>query len=328
MHDDSYTTPVVTVDHPAGPQLTANIKVDTYTQDPAPKMEVSVTSDGVMTVVFKDDLSQHYFAESQGDNKQLINGTNWTYQCDIGNNSTKTYYFYTSETSAYTTVKVFQKKGYSLSQGPVESTPSSSSTYVLNVTFTDPSGAYSYSKTDGGSRTSIAGSTLTLDCAGITYNGANTSTLYFYQTNSAGVLSNKTTVTITRNSSTNYYCGAPVVGDAYTSQTGGELISSEQSTMAVWTSGRIDDGSFYTYWFGPGNDTGDGWGSKQNGQYGYVGDGIAPFTERRETYGLTFEPVAIKRYDSRYSPEWNNDPALPIRCIREYDNSSTVTVAE
>ena len=328
MHDDSYTTPIVTVNHPAGPQLSANVKVDTYAQDPAPEIGVNVSNSGLMTVTFDDDNSELYFSESVSGSKQLITDSPWTYQCNISHNSSKTYYFYTSETSAYTSVSVKYKKndGYNVT-GQTQSTPNTTTTAILTVNFTDPNGAYSYSKTDGGSRTAIAGSTLTLDCAGLSYNGANTSTLYFYQTNSAGIVSNKTTVTVTRNGSS-YYCGSPVVGDAYTSQTGGELISSEQSTMAVWTSGRIDDGSFYTYWFGPGNDTGDGWGSKQNGQYGYVGDGIAPFTERRETYGLTFEPVAIKRYDSRYSPEWNNDPALPIRCIREYDNSSTVTVAE
>lgn len=328
MYDDSYTTPIVTVNHPAGPQLTANVKVDTYAQDPAPEIGVNVSNSGLMTVTFDDDNSELYFSESENGSKRLITDSPWTYQCDINNNSSKTYYFYTSETSAYTSVSVKYKKndGYTVT-GPTQSTPNTTTTAILTVNFTDPNGAYSYSKSDGGSRTAIAGSTLTLDCAGLTFNGANTSTLYFYQTNSAGVISNKTTVTISRNGSS-YYCGSPVVGDAYTSQTGGELVSSEQSTMAVWTSGRIDDGSFYTYWFGPGNDTGDGWGSKQNGQYGYVGDGIAPFTERRETYGLTFEPVAIKRYDSRYSPEWNNDPALPIRCIREYDNSSTTTVAE
>ena len=328
MHDDSYTTPIVTVNHPAGPQLSANVKVDTYAQDPAPEIGVNVSNSGLMTVTFDDDNSELYFSESVSGSKQLITDSPWTYQCNISHNSSKTYYFYTSETSAYTSVSVKYKKndGYNVT-GQTQSTPNTTTTAILTVNFTDPNGAYSYSKTDGGSRTAIAGSTLTLDCAGLSYNGANTSTLYFYQTNSAGIVSNKTTVTVTRNGSS-YYCGSPVVGDAYTSQTGGELISSEQSTMAVWTSGRIDDGSFYTYWFGPGNDTGDGWGSKQNGQYGYVGDGIAPFTERRETYGLTFEPVAIKRYDSRYSPEWNNDPALPIRCIREYDNSSTTTVAE
>ena len=328
MHDDSYTTPIVTVNHPAGPQLSANVKVDTYAQDPAPEIGVNVSNSGLMTVTFDDDNSELYFSESVSGSKQLITDSPWTYQCNISHNSSKTYYFYTSETSAYTSVSVKYKKndGYNVT-GQTQSTPNTTTTAILTVNFTDPNGAYSYSKTDGGSRTAIAGSTLTLDCAGLSYNGANTSTLYFYQTNSAGIVSNKTTVTVTRNGSS-YYCGSPVVGDAYTSQTGGELISSEQSTMAVWTSGRIDDGSFYTYWFGPGNDTGDGWGSKQNGQYGYVGGGIAPFTERRETYGLTFEPVAIKRYDSRYSPEWNNDPALPIRCIREYDNSSTVTVAE
>ena len=328
MHDDSYTTPIVTVNHPAGPQLSANVKVDTYAQDPAPEIGVNVSNSGLMTVTFDDDNSELYFSESVSGSKQLITDSPWTYQCNISHNSSKTYYFYTSETSAYTSVSVKYKKndGYTVT-GQTQSTPNTTTTAILTVNFTDPNGAYSYSKTDGGSRTAIAGSTLTLDCAGLSYSDANTSTLYFYQTNSAGIVSNKTTVTVTRNGSS-YYCGSPVVGDAYTSQTGGELVSSEQSTMAVWTSGRIDDGSFYTYWFGPGNDTGDGWGSKQNGQYGYVGDGIAPFTERRETYGLTFEPVAIKRYDSRYSPEWNNDPALPIRCIREYDNSSTVTVAE
>ena len=327
MHDDSYTTPIVTVNHPAGPQLTASVTVDTYTQDPAPVMDADIKN-SQLVVTFKDGLSQHYFAESEGGAKQLISGETWSYTCDISNNSTETYYFYTSETSAYKSVSVYYKKnnGYRITSED-QSVPEEVTTALMTVNFTDPNGVYSYSKTDGGSRTAIAGSTLTLDCSGLSYSGANTSTLYFYQTNSAGIVSNKTTVTVTRNGSS-YYCGSPVVGDAYTSHTGGELVSSEQSTMAVWTSGRIDDGSFYTYWFGPGNDTGDGWGSKQNGQYGYVGDGIAPFTERRETYGLTFEPVAIKRYDSRYSPEWNNDPALPIRCIREYDNSSTVTVAE
>ena len=347
MYDDSYTTPVVTVDHPAGPQLTANI---TSSGDvvSAPQFDEvewdKKTNNG--TITFKQSGTYYYSVGSESANPvntvtgSTINvhassGTSNSaniYIGSISNGSSQTIYFYSKNASGKLSqssrlvVSVNSKNGqYSTSTVNGE-TPSI--IYTLNVTFADPSGAYSYSKTDGGSKTSIAGSTLTLDCAGLTYNGANTSTLYFYQTNSAGVLSNKTTVTITRNGSTGYYCGAPVVGDAYTSQTGGELISSEQSTMAVWTSGRIDEGEFFTYWFGPANDTGDGWSLKQNGQYGLAEGGLAPFEERRETYGLTFAPVAIKRYDSRYTPEWNNDPALPIRCIREYDNSSTTTVAE
>ena len=337
MYDESYRTPVVEVKHPAGPQFTASVTVDTYTQDPAPVItNFNVTSDGEMTVTFGDGLSQHYFAESASGAKQLINGETWSYQCTgFGNKVTRVFYFYTTETSAYTTVSVYHKNGsgYSKADGPTPSSPEEVTTALMTVSFTDPSGVYSYSKTDGGSRTAIAGSTLTLDCAGLSYNGANTSTLYFYQTNSAGIVSNKTTVTVTRNGSS-YYCGSPVVGDAYTSQTGGELISSEQSTMAVWTSGRIDDGSFYTYWFGPADGTGDGWGMKvSDGHYEGKG-GTPPFTESRETYGMTYTPVALMTYlnsgGSGDTPtqEWNSDPALPIRCIREYDNTSTVVVAE
>ena len=328
MHDDSYTTPIVTVNHPAGPQLTAVINSSNDGAVAAPRINSASHNGSKATIEFETSGTYYYQIESDV-NMYSVTGSTVTIDVTVAKNTSKDVYFYNKNSLGQlsnASIVTLTRQGNSYT-ARVENGEDKSGTHTLLVNFTDPSGVYSYSKTDGGSRTAIAGSTLTLDCAGLSYNGANTSTLYFYQTNSAGVVSNKTTVTVTRNGSS-YYCGSPVVGDAYTSQTGGELISSEQSTMAVWTSGRIDDGSFYTYWFGPGNDTGDGWGSKQNGQYGYVGDGIAPFTERRETYGLTFEPVAIKRYDSRYSPEWNNDPALPIRCIREYDNSSTVTVAE
>ena len=346
MYDDSYTTPVVTVNHPAGPQLSASI---TSSGDVVPSPQIDdVEWDKKKSygqIIFEESGTYYYSVDGESANPvnsvtgstinvSASNGTSNSTNIYIGtmsNGNSKTIYFYRknangnlSESSKVVISKASNNGQYSTS---VMNGETASVVYTLNVTFTDPNGAYSYSKTDGGSRTAIAGSTLTLNCASLTYNGANTSTLYFYQTNSAGVVSNKTTVTISRNGSS-YYCGSPVVGEAYTSQTGGEVVSSEQSTMAVWTSGRIDDGTFFTYWFGPGNDTGDGWSLKTDGQYGLQKGGLAPFTESRETFGLTFEPVAIKRYDSRYTPEWNNDPALPIRCIREYDNSSTVTVAE
>ena len=327
MYDDSYTTPIVTVNHPAGPQLSAEVH-SSNEGVAAPKINRASHDGNRATIEFATSGTYYYQIESDA-NMYTVTGSTVTISVSVDKNTSKDVYFYNRNNLGQLsnpTIVTLSRSGNSY-KASIANGEDKLGTYTLIVNFTDPAGVYSYSKSDGGSRTAIAGSTLTLDCAGLTFNGANTSTLYFYQTNSAGVISNKTTVTISRNGSS-YYCGSPVVGDAYTSQTGGELVSSEQSTMAVWTSGRIDDGSFYTYWFGPGNDTGDGWGSKQNGQYGYVGGGIAPFTERRETYGLTFEPVAIKRYDSRYSPEWNNDPALPIRCIREYDNSSTTTVAE
>lgn len=349
MYDESYRTPVVEVKHPAGPQLTASV---TSSGDVVPSPQITDVNwdkkNNYGQVVFEESGTYYYSVGGESDSPvNSVTGKTITVHASSGNsdatniyigsiskNTSKTVYFYNKSTngvlSQSSRLVVSLSGNYSTSEYNGE-TPSVR--YTLTVTFTDPNGVYSYSKTDGGSRTAIAGSTLTLDCTGLTYNGANTSTLYFYQTNSAGVISNKTTVTISRNSSS-YYCGAPVVGDAYTSQTGGELISNQQSTMAVWTSGRIDGSSFYTYWFGPADGTGDGWGMKvSDGHYEGKG-GTPPFTESRETYGMTYTPVALMTYlDSGGSggtptQEWNSDPALPIRCIREYDNTSTVVVSE
>lgn len=138
-------------------------------------------------------------------------------------------------------------------------------------------------------------------------------TIYFYTSRTAGAPYGQ--ITITRKSQSEF---------SYVIGSGGS-----EATSALWTSGRIDDGAFYTYWFGPANDTGDGWSRKEtNGQYGVNGGATPPFTESRETFGLSYTPVSIMTYLPTSTPEWNNDPALPVRCIREYDNTSTSTVNE
>lgn len=339
MYDDSYRTPVVQVRVPAGPGLEAKVEKLEVTQDPAPTMNTPVINGSgntaTMTVEFTDGREKHYYATSRTGEKYEINGTTWRVACSqvITSNSV-TLYFFTSEDSAYTTVSCSRRgngnnRTYS-AQAPNVGTPTTSTRTMLIVTFTGQSGIYSYATSANGDRTSIDGSTLTLNCADILTSNT-TRTLYFYYTNNEGVLSNSTTLPITRSGygTYDYTCGRPTVNPETVIETGGELISNDKSTMALWTSGRIDDGEFYTYWFGPANDTGDGWSKKEsNGQYGVSGDATPPFTESRETFGLSYTPVAIMTYLPKSTPEWNNDPALPIRCIREYDNASTSTVSE
>lgn len=339
MYDDSYRTPVVQVRVPAGPGLEAKVETLETKQEPAPTMDepyFSNTSNqsGRLYIPFTDNLTQHYYATSPTGNKTLIEGSSpYITVSNLSNNSTRTYYFYTSQTSAYTTITVRKSNRspyFTVTDGPTQSTPTTSRVSTLVVSFTGQSGIYSYATSANGARTSIDGSTLTLNCADILTSNT-TRTLYFYYTNNEGVLSNSTTLPITRSGygTYDYTCGEPTVNPETVIETGGELISNDKSTMALWTSGRIDDGEFYTYWFGPANDTGDGWSRKEtNGQYGVNGGATPPFTESRQTFGLSYTPVAIMTYLPTSTPEWNNDPALPVRCIREYDNTSTSTVSE
>ena len=342
MYDDSYRTPVVEVRVPAGPVLTARVETQSVTQGPAPTIYIPENSaygkDATLTIQFTDNHDTHYYSTSEsGDTKTLINGPTWTFKCkDVIQSANVTLYFFTSENSAYTSVNI-TKSGkndnhatYTVGNINV-GTPTTFMTSVLIVNLEGQSGIYSYATSDDNSdRTSIDGSTLTLNCADI-LKANTTQKLYFYYTNSEGVLSNSTTLPITRsgNGTYTYTCGEPTVNPETIVETGGELISNDKSTMALWTSGRIDEDVFYTYWFGPANDTGDGWGVKDaSGQYGAAGGGVPPFTESRETFGLSYTPVAIMTYLPKSTPEWDNDPALPIRCIREYDNVNTSTVSE
>ena len=213
----------------------------------------------------------------------------------------------------------------------------------LTVSFNDASGQYFYSAVDLLTRVDIPGSTITISCESLSYNALGNVSLYFCQTDGS-VATAPTEVVVTKNADGTYSVATTRWG-SYSNVTGGEYIDGERATSALWTSGRIDssDGQNYfysTYWFGPGELTTYGWTAKnENGEYhvlGNTGQAPAPFHERRATYGLEFNPVAINIYKTGYgnaneqypSPYYDNDPAVPTRCIREYDNVSTPVVSE
>lgn len=207
----------------------------------------------------------------------------------------------------------------------------------LTVSFNDASGQYFYSAVDLLTRVDIEGSTITINCETLSYNALGNVSLYFCQTDGS-VATAPTEVVLTKNADGTYSV-ATIRWGSYTNKTGGEYIDGERATSALWTSGRIDssDGQnfFYsTYWFGPAELTTYGWAKKnENGDYHVLdntGKAPAPYHERRATYGFEFNPVAINIYKDGYgdsaeqypSPYYDDDPAVPTRCIREYDNVS------
>ncbi|MBR5274846.1 MAG: hypothetical protein IKU33_06350 [Bacteroidales bacterium] len=353
MSDNSYTTPIEIVEHPDGPEVSASISMSGNDVVAAPQIIVDWKNDKKATsgtVTFETNKTYYYTLDSSNEEPQstVTGGTITIYATDGSSNSTniyigsidkgasKTIYFYNKENGKFSepstlTVSVAGNNEKYSANAINGSTPSVQ--YTLNVTFADPAGIYSYSTSSNGATTPINGTTWTVNCSSIQYTGYNDSAiLYFYQTTDKGI-SAPTTVTIYRSGSNGNYSYTAVASDpgaGYTEEVGGETIVSSTSTMALWTSGRIDEGTFYTYWFGPGNDKGDGWGEYKkdaNGTTTVNRNDHAPYTESRKTYGFTYSPVQLKVYDSN-SPEWNTDPALPIRCIREYDNASTQVLAE
>lgn len=150
--------------------------------------------------------------------------------------------------------------------------------------------------------------------------------LYLYMEDYLGNLSEPTLVTVN--------------GTNVTYTRGGTYY--ETATMALWSAGRVDGGDGYlTYWFGPAGNEGatlwidDEWNKTgidlQGTGYLYNvedyrdSDGTLippPYIESRETYGITYEPNELGRYS--YSDQRALDPAIPVRCIREYDVHSSM----
>ena len=335
----SVTIPPTIIQHPAGPEVSA--KIEDIVQEPAPKMTASVTGDrnsGTLTVKFSDNLEEHYYATSTNGTKTRIDGESVSITITgLSNNSTRTYYFYTSENSAYTSLTVRRRNNnpyYSITSGPTESTSSKTST--LKLTFSE-AGVYSYATSANGTKTQIAGSTFSISCSNLSFSYGS-STLYFYCTDDNGIISAATTLQVSRsgsNGSYSYSHAAPQVGEAYTETVGGGTEQyTETANMVLWSSGRVGETAnaqgyrkYSQYWFGLASGTTDGWASEKNGDWGHTdnnGKATAPYTESRETYLFGIDVYALGDYDNNTS----DGLALPVRCIREYDNVSTSTVSE
>ena len=345
------TTPVTKIEHPAGPQLTAKVEKTTVTQDPAPtinKATFTSTSNqaGTLQIEFGDGLDVHYYATNTTGTKNPLNGTTATINVTgISNNRTRTYYFYTSESSAYTSVTVKKSSSrpyYTVSSGPTSTTPTSTNTSVLTVEFAGQTGSYMYATSSTGTKKDISGSSFSIDCASLISGYSSSTTLYFYYMNSSGVISAQTTMALTRSGNSGNYTytvGTITVGNAYTETLGGETETYEDvANMLLWSSGRVGESTnsagnrkFDQYWFGPASGNPDGWATpNSDGDWGWGtssnpnNKNTAPIDEIREThlFGVDIFNLGV------YEKNTGHGYAIPIRCIREYDNTSTVVVAE
>lgn len=359
------TTPVTKIEHPAGPQLTAKVEpktTESTTQFSAPKIDGDPSwNNGRSRYTVNLSSSQTYYysvgSESSSptnsftDNSMTVytkNGTTTgkTIYLNLSNGSSKTIYIYIKQNDVLSnpttvTVSLDSRGGRTVSykNGDAKNVTTTTTTYNLNVEFAGQTGSYSYATSENGTKTDISGSSFSMDCASLISGYSASRTLYFYYMNASGVISAQTTVALSRlgtSGNYTYTVGTPVVGNAYTETLGGETETYEEvGNMLLWSSGRVGESTnsagnrkFDQYWFGPAWSTTDGWASKNAyGDWGHTtnnGKNTAPFTESRETHLFGVEIYGL----GEYSNNTTHGYALPIRCIREYDNTSTVVVAE
>lgn len=353
----SVDIPSVQIQHPAGPHLSAEIVSSTSVAAPNISTSNWNRNDDYGTITMGQSGTYYYSVGEDNpattltitttNNRQITvsatnsgNSQNTVYIGIMTAGTSKTVYFYNKvngQVSEPSTLTVSRQQGngrYSATRS--NGNTSGGTTHILNVTFAE-SGAYSYATSANGTKTQIAGSTFSISCSNLSFS-YDSSTLYFYCTDDNGIISAATTLQVSRSGSYGSYSynyADLQVGEAYTETVGGGTEQyTETANMVLWSSGRVGETAnaqgyrkYSQYWFGPASDTTDGWASEKNGDWGHSdnnGNATAPFTESRETHLFGIDVYALGDYDNNAS----NGLALPVRCIREYDNVSTSTVSE
>lgn len=320
IYDDSKTTVIA-----PGPKVSATIDVETDSTIPGgPELNARISGNNLV-VNFQSGLGQYYYTVgSSTGSKTLITGETFTYDCSslgLSNNGTADFYFFTTQDSNYSSVRVRYRRssGYSVVNTDIGAAQSNS-TSTLRITF-ESEGRYGWRNSTRDNITWLTGNTLSINCANFTYSNS-VSTIYLYTQDASGNESDVTTVRVNRSGSYSSYTYS--LGTISQGNGGQEVTSTTTATMALWSSGRVDGSSGYlTYWFGPAGDTGDGWINDTGDGNTQGGQGIpAPFTESRYTYGMTYTPIVIGRYETS-NAEMQAGGAVPVRCIREYDNAAS-----
>lgn len=320
IYDDSKTTVIA-----PGPKVSATIDVETDSTIPGgPELNARISGNNLV-VNFQSGLGQYYYTvRSSTGSKTLITGETFTYDCSslgLGNNDTADFYFFTTQDSNYSSLRVryTRRSGYSVGD-IVIGAAQSSSTSTLRIAF-ESEGRYGWRNSTRDNITWLTGNTLSINCANLTYSNS-VSTIYLYTQDASGNESDVTTVRVNRSGSYSSYTYS--LGTITQGNGGQEVTSTTTATMALWSSGRVDGSSGYlTYWFGPAGDTGDGWINDTGDGNTQDDEAVpAPFTESRYTYGMTYTPIAIGRYETS-NAEMQAGGAVPVRCIREYDNAAS-----
>lgn len=364
-NEDSYTTEIVETTHPAGPELTARIETDEDVQENKTTLTVpDITNistwsnySSYFTVTLNGSNTYYYSIDGGATIKSMGNVSNFRIYPGSSTNNTNASRIYlgisSSNSGTSKTINIYKKSGDTYSNATTVTITKTSNSYsasyndggdakeFISTTITTTntlvvdfanSGSYSYATSESGPKTTISGKTFSIDCSKISYSYSSSNATYYFYSTSNGVISAATQITITRSgtsSSYSYTVATPVRGSEYTETSGGEFVSNSSASMALWSSGRVnDDNTFQTFWYGFGICP-DGWSTKTNGVWGTNGNGSSPYLyDDQRTFCISYGPNQLGIYNNNSSAEKSTEPAIPIRCIREYDNNSTVAVAE
>ena len=215
-------------------------------------------------------------------------------------------------------------------------TNGSSTSMNVNVTFKSGTGTYYYSIDNGTTKTTLNNASLPVNCSSLSYSnvgGTDQAKLYVYgaRVNVSGTYYYpQTAITIQRSgtsASYSYSVANITIDPEKTIQTGGEVTGViSEAALAMWSSGRVNGTKYEFFWFGPMRDRLDPW--KSGSTPSYKG------SETRKHFDMGYAPYGLWGVqDVPGIGEGDNNngakgAATVARCIREYDNTSIVVVAE
>ena len=225
-------------------------------------------------------------------------------------------YLYETEDKTETVKKTIYAPEFTMTTTTVNKTK------YFSFDFVDDNGTYSYATSSTSTRrTNISNSRISVSSVSFSNDKA---TLYVYSTED-DVLSNYTSVTITRSGSSNNYSYTYQynVGDPKES-TVTTTIKGTEAALAMWSAGRVEASKYEFFWFGPMRGRIDPWKSGTTPSY--------KSSETRKHYDIGYAPYGLwgvqDKPEGASATNASRGAASVARCIREYDNSSIVTVAE
>ena len=249
--------------------------------------------------------------------------------------TTETVYLYYKDSegnvSNPTTVTVKRNSSTSYTPTVNEGEDKLITTTNIEVTFKAGTGSYYYSVNNGTTKKELNASKLTVSCGSLSYTSVGRTyqaKLYVYGTpvNVSGTYYYpQTAITIQRDGTTYSVVGV-TVDPAKTIQTGGEVTgTTSEAALAMWSAGRVEGTKYEFFWFGPMRGRLDPWKSGTTPSY--------KGSETRKHFDMGYAPYGLWGVQDvpgggTGSTNAAKGAATVARCIREYDNISTSTVAE
>lgn len=350
-------TEVVEHTIPAGPELDAEVvtnEVEINLEAPqiTSPSENGTSTSSYFTVRFGSNKTYYYSIGEETDNPTVSftgssanvyfnSSSNGRINLGLTSNTTKTIYFYTKDENGILSnasyISVTRSRSNMRTTYTFSSIVNGASQYETVVAtkaiinFSDASKTYYY----GSGKTTISGAKYEVNCSTLDFAISNSkyiARLPFYTrtTVDGQYYYSETVVNIERkgtSASYTYSLHSVVRGEERTVTTGGEVTgTTSEAALAMWSSGRVEGNNYEFYWFGPlrARKTIADWKS-----------GMAPSyssSEVREHFDIGFAPYASwgvqdKPGEGGSTTESNaaRGAATVARCIREYDNVTTVS---